>query len=139
MTDPRVRIARRTTVEDRGYVTPCWILSGAQRNGYAVIRYGGRVVQAHRLAYEVYVGPIPEGLQLDHLCRQRACANPAHLEPVTPRENTLRGESISAGYAKRTHCKHGHELTSENVYTYPTGNARACRTCHREYQRRYSP
>ncbi|WP_414654556.1 HNH endonuclease signature motif containing protein [Intrasporangium sp.] len=75
------------------------------------------------------MGPIPEGLVLDHLCRNRACCNPAHLEPVTIRENILRGEP-----ANRTHCPHGHAYTPEN--TRIDNNMRSCRTCIRERARR---
>lgn len=91
---------------------------------------------AHRWSYEFMVGPIPEGLVIDHLCGVRECVNPSHLEPVTQRENVLRSyrtqASINAG---KTHCKRGHEFTEANTLIYATGS-RACRQCAIEkYQR----
>src|SRR5690349_9784178 len=87
----------------------------------------------HRVAYERLVGPIPDGLALDHLCRVRHCINPDHLEPVTWRENILRGASEVARLAARTACSKGHEFTPEN--TRINNGARACRRCDRENKR----
>jgi hypothetical protein len=115
----------------------CWLfVGGLTEDGYGVYMDHQVAKRAHRHAYEVMVGPIPEGLQLDHLCRVRNCVNPDHLEPVTPRENTLRGFGITAVNAAKTHCKNDHEFTAENTYVRPDG-ARTCRACRVEVQARY--
>jgi len=126
--------------EDCGYETPCWIWQGSiGAGGYGKLWRKGKTLLAHRWIYEKDVGPIPEGLTLDHLCRQRDCVNPAHLEPVTTKENLRRGESPSARIARKTHCKRGHEFTTDNTYI-GAGGRRCCRSCmrakSREYQRR---
>lgn len=92
------------------------------------------VVGAHRVVYEELVGPIPDGLMLDHLCRVRHCVNPEHLEPVTNRENVLRGEGHSAKAARATHCLKGHPYAGENLRILSNG-WRRCRACHRERER----
>lgn len=92
-------------------------------------------VPAHRMAYELVVGPIPEGLQLDHLCRVRHCTNPTHLEPVTGIENILRGFSPAAIQARQTHCKRGHEFTPQNTHVTNEG-FRRCRSCDNAMHRR---
>lgn len=82
-------------IEDRGHSSPCWIFKGCKNhNGYGRITVGSSKVNAHRVYYEHYIGPIPDGLQIDHLCRVRECVNPAHLEPVTPKENVARALSF---------------------------------------------
>jgi len=105
----------------------CWLWRGSQsRGGYG--RYNETL--AHRVAYELFVGSIPEGLTLDHLCRVRHCVNPEHLEPVTLGENLRRGESFSAVNARKTHCPRGHPLSGENLYRTKSG-ARCCLICKR--------
>jgi HNH endonuclease len=101
-----------------------------QQDGYGQITVNGRSIVAHRVAYEFYVGPIPDGLVLDHLCRNPGCVNPAHLEPVTQRVNLLRGIGVNAINAAKTHCIHGHEFTPENTYAAPSRpQRRDCRVC----------
>jgi hypothetical protein len=119
-------------------VDDCIIWEGKARvDGYGRKRVGGRKqVLAHRYVYEREVGPVPEGMTLDHLCRVRDCVNPAHLEPVPFRENVLRGVGPTARNAHKTHCEHGHEFTPENTYRRRDGG-RDCRKCGVERTRRY--
>lgn len=114
----------------------CWPWKGSQRRGgYGRVRIAGRDFAAHRVAYEMEIGAIPEGLELDHLCRNRLCVRPSHLEPVTGQVNTLRGETLAAENAAKQRCIHGHEFTPENTYWRGTGH-RTCRTCQRDAMRR---
>lgn len=136
-TDLRARITERVDIEDRGHGTPCWISNrAAHSNGYTKLGHLGRTWLTHRFAYTVFVGPIPERMQIDHLCKVRACCNPAHLEPVTCRENLLRGDTLTAAEVAMTGCIHGHDFTSENTRTTSSGK-RACRTCDAERARQY--
>lgn len=130
----------RTPAEDRFWVkvveadSGCWLWTGfADGGGYGRFTpfHGMSPALAHRFAYEYVVGKIPEGRQIDHLCRNRLCVNPAHLEPVTARENTLRGETVSARNARKKRCVNGHAFDDENTYRRPTGG-RGCKECSRE-------
>ena len=124
-------------VDDDGPTAPgmssrCHVWTAADNGaGYGVLKLNGRMVLAHRLAYELLVGPIPTGLQIDHLCRNRRCVNVEHLEPVTHRENALRGVGASARNALKTHCPLGHAYAGSNLYVQPGTGARECRTCWR--------
>jgi hypothetical protein len=112
-------------------VGACRLWTGRlNRSGYGVTTVSGRSVLAHRWSYEHFVGPIPEGVEPDHLCRNRACVEPIHLELVTHRENVLRGKSVFAEHARKTHCSQGHEFTPENTYRRGA-NGRGCRECNR--------
>lgn len=110
-------------------MTPCIIWTGAVTSaGYGSLWRGKGTALAHRVVYEEARGPIPAGMTLDHLCRNRRCVNPDHLEPVTNRENILRGTSPSAIHARKTHCPKGHPYDLANTRIRSNG-ARACRTC----------
>jgi hypothetical protein len=134
----------------------CWIWQGYRNPGGYGMFGGLRRGLAHRFSYEHYVGPIPAGLQMDHLCNVPACVNPAHLEPVTRKENMRRaherrernGLYLYSGVAEangtKTHCVNGHELTPENVYyeksnkSSALGPARKCRACRARRRREYN-
>lgn len=117
----------------------CWNWTAAidPVSGYGRISVEGSTGYAHRVAFEILVGPIPDGLTIDHLCRNRRCVNPVHLEPVTQRENTLRGTGLSARRAAQTHCQNGHSFDEANTYWFD--GHRTCRVCKREYMSDYHP
>lgn len=129
MTTDSARFWARVAVVPNG----CWRWTGSVNGSYGTFYFHGRTAYAHRVSYEMFVGPIPEGLTIDHLCRYPLCVNPSHLEPVPMRENTLRGEGVTARNAKKTHCSNGHRLSGDNVAML-TGarKGRECRTCTRE-------
>ncbi len=137
-TDPTWRLLTKVRVSHSypgvPLATPCWEWHGyTGPNGYGYFAIDRNVVRlAHRTAYELFSGAIPEGLQLDHLCRNRACCNPDHLEPVTSSDNNRRGESGS--WARPDHCKHGHPFDEKNTRMYR--GWRQCRACDRIRNRR---
>ena len=130
---------RRTPLIDRFFAqvritswTGCWLWTSYLTNGYGDIRIDSKMAAAHRVAYELAVRPIPDGLHIDHLCRNRGCCNPAHLEAVTHYENTRRA------WALMTHCRRGHPFDEENTHweVNRLGNlARRCRACSRDRAR----
>lgn len=123
---------------DRGVPGGCWLWTDKGNGyGYGRLRVDGRNILAHRFSYELHVGPIPPGLELDHLCRVRACVRPDHLEAVTHAENVRRGTWPSALNAVKTHCKSGHEFNDQNTYIRPDGY-RDCRVCDRGRVARYT-
>jgi hypothetical protein len=143
--DAPLRESRRGSVEDRfwRYVTPsdgCWEWQGRlDCHGYAWISRGGRGAKrdaAHRVSYELHIGPIPEGLHIDHLCRNPRCVNPSHLEPVTQAENNRRALPFKKPQPKPTHCPQGHAYAGDNLYVRPNG-VYNCRACNREQVRLY--
>lgn len=113
----------------------CWEWRACKDSkGYGAFTFAGSQYRAHRVSYEFFIGPIADGLVIDHLCRNTSCVNPAHLEPVTNRENVLRGRGVSAGNMAKTRCIRGHEFSSENTRLFEELGRmrRVCRTCHRE-------
>jgi len=139
MTREKLPDTFRAKVEFTDY---CWNWIGpTPRAGYGF--YQSRTYRpprttfyAHRVSYEIFKGPIPEGLTIDHLCRNRRCVNPAHLEAVTIRENILRGIGITANNARKSKCAQGHDLSGNNLSYY--GTERRCKECHRKVSREYT-
>lgn len=131
MTELQQRIRSRAVDTDCGYTSPCWISNRAKHsNGYTKMGLCGDTLLTHRVSYEAFVAAIPEGLQIDHLCKQRACCNPDHLEAVTCRENLMRGNTLTAAEAAQTHCKRGHLFDEVNTYRRADRpNSRGCRIC----------
>lgn len=131
----KVRIERKSRRLENGCLQWAGHISAS---GYASTRDDeGRDRLIHRIMYEVAVGPIPDGYVIDHLCRNRACCEPSHLEAVTFRTNVLRGICPSAVNARKTVCKHGHPFTPENTYVFPASGHRSCRACAVANARRY--
>lgn len=133
-TNESVNTPREITKRIMGRVAEwqeCWVYQGAKRDGYGLMRVNGKHQSVHRILYESMVAPIPSGFTIDHLCRNHSCVNPAHLQPVTGKENTLRGDGPTAKNHKKTHCIRGHRLFGKNLYHSKTGK-RICRQCNRE-------
>lgn len=135
--DPRKRLLSKVRVVASG----CWEWTGyVTKRGYGKFTVGKTgTIYAHRWAYRLFVGDIPDDLPLDHLCRNTICVNPAHLEPVTPQVNTARGkagQALGARNRSKSHCAHGHPYSQANTYIYPDGD-RSCRECNRQAQKAY--
>lgn len=134
-TPPVERIKPKIRVEPNG----CWVFTGAlTKHGYGHVRVGRRgegMISTHRAMYLHAVGPVPDGFQLDHLCRNRACCNPDHLEPVTPGENIRRGETAKR-MLEKTHCPAGHPYSGENLVLSKKGH-RVCRACRNRRAREF--
>lgn len=131
------KLPRRWLAKIRFAQSGCWEWLGPlSEDGYAMLKH----TQGHRKIYELLIGPIPGGLTLDHLCRVRSCINPGHLEPVTVRENNLRGVGPSAVNAGKTECVNGHPFNASNTYVYVGRSGspeRACIECRRQAVRRH--
>lgn len=120
--------ARHAHYTDQRQPDECWPwLASLSPKGYGQLQDGTSNVAAHRVAYEMAHGPIPEGHQVHHTCETKACQNPAHLVAMEPGAHTLAGSGFSGTNSRKTHCKRGHPLTPDNVYSY--GGNRACKTC----------
>ncbi|WP_422744277.1 HNH endonuclease signature motif containing protein [Micromonospora sp. WMMD754] len=124
----RDRLMAKVQIADNG----CWNFTGAHSATYGQIWWNRRQWLAHRVSYAIHVGPIPEGKQIDHKCRNRSCVNPDHLEPVTAWENANRA-GMPAGTRQRskTHCPEGHPYDEANTYVVPKSGHRQCRTCNK--------
>ena len=134
--DVKGRFWRNVSLPDEN---DCMLWRGCEVGcGYGEIQHLGERYRAHRFSYTLLVGPIPEGLVVDHLCRNRRCVNPEHLEPVTAAENFRRGVGPAAINGRKTECPQGHPLSGENVYRDPKGKRR-CRTCRAEEWRNPTP
>lgn len=124
------RFLNKFDVDER---SGCWEwFAATDAGGYGFYWLNGAMRRAHRVAYEALVGTIPDGLQLDHLCRNRRCVNPEHLEPVTGRENTSRSHQFRA---IRIVCPRGHSLSGDNLYVAPKNGRRGCRVCRLQQSR----
>lgn len=138
------RLTDKFTIEQSG----CWQWKKPGDDGYGLVRWAGRKQPAHRVMYELAVGPVPEGAELDHTCHStdasclggpclhRSCVNPEHLEPVTPLVNVERSMRNNC-QARKTHCPRGHAYSAANTYVSPQGD-RMCRTCRQAADRRRS-
>lgn len=123
--DLKTRLLNFTSPEPN---TGCWLWLGAIGDkGYGSFTVSGRSRGAHRVMYQLSVGPIPEGLVIDHLCRTRCCVNPQHMEPVMSRENSIRGIGWAGTNSRKTHCPKGHD----DLGSIGRKKGRECRECHR--------
>ncbi len=148
--DPVERFLEKFDIGEipEGFDSPCFVWVGTYgRYGYKPTASYGHFwdgeghPSVHRYAYKTFVGPIPDNLDLDHLCRNRRCCNPDHLEPVSRSENLKRGNNpiilkkLAKERAERTHCRKGHRWTPENIYIDKKNNSRRCKTCRLEWEK----
>ena len=136
MDDLKERIESRVAVDEDG----CWMWTGTvgTRN-HGLLKYKGKYISAHKTAYRVFVGEIPEGMNVSKVCKERLCVNPDHMRLVDMYESQMEGESPSARNKRKTHCCLGHEFTEENTivrYSKKGRRGRSCRECRRSYKRR---
>lgn len=132
--DPMERFVENIDVLPNG----CWQWNKSLVTfGYGNFSVRGTLFLAHRFAYMIFRGEIPIDKQLDHLCRNRGCVNPEHLEPVTSKENVLRGVGLTARHAKKVLCLKGHPLSGKNLYTRIDRTGRECRACRAKASMRY--
>lgn len=123
----RDRLLAKIIVQPDG----CWVWRGAaQPTGYGQLWNGKRPEQAHRLSYKMFCGPVPDGVEVDHVCRVRDCVNPKHLRLLPHRDNVLAGNTGPARNAAKTHCDYGHELSGRNL-RFAVNGSRQCRACDR--------
>ncbi len=129
------KIIEQRILDKVEYTETCWKWTGGRNSdGYGQCWHNNKQQRVHRVFYEFYKGTISKGLVIDHLCRNRACVNPEHLQAVTVRVNTERGESIVAKYMKATHCIHGHEFSVENTtFSKSKKGGRRCKQCGRDW------
>ncbi len=137
---PMVRLMARCEQTESG----CWLWTGdtvgnGESNQYGRMRVNGKIWRVHRLAYVITNGSIPEGLVIDHLCRNQLCFNPSHLEAVPQYANVMRGSGVCAVNARKTSCRNGHAFTAANTYVHILNGRpkRYCRTCGRNATRRH--
>jgi HNH endonuclease len=132
------KIKKRLVKSLPGYAgSPCWEWTGGKTDGYGRIWDGKKMRPVHRVVYEFFRGKISGELVLDHLCRNRACCNPDHLQLVTNKENILRGNGSPAQNSKKTHCPKGHPLSGDNLSFLSSKKQRRCVQCHRDENLKY--
>lgn len=125
-------------IEDKIEKGDCWLWTGAiGSGGYAMLWWEGTTTTAHRVVYSLLREPVPDEMEVDHLCENRACVNPDHMRVCSPRDNTLRSNRAPGALnARKTHCPRGHPYDEENTMRRPDGRRR-CRTCERDWSREY--